>query len=174
MNNQKDDSLDELLGAMAVSNIPKSSPPTTVKSSDEYDEKQELINTLKGLDELIASNSDILEEAKRLVESTGDVSYFEVYSNLGKSQSEAFKNKVKILMDKDKNKVLKETKDREISVKEKLVDFQISQGVEQKALPTTLNQTNVIMTGSREEALQFINQMKEVEKEKLIADSDSY
>ena len=63
----------------------------------------ELSKKLKDLDDLIRTNSSVLEEAKRLVETTGDAEYLEAYSSIGKAQSEALKNKVKILTEKEKN-----------------------------------------------------------------------
>lgn len=160
MNNEND--LTDILGSLAVSNIP--TKEKTEEENKEYDEIDELTKTLRDLDDLIKSNAEVLEEAKRLVETTGDAEYLEVYSSIGKAQSEALKNKVKILTEKEKNKIIEKTKTREIDIKEKLAEHTINKN-KPDALPTgtTLNQTNVIMSGSREEMFDIIMQMKEKE-----------
>jgi len=167
MNNDQD-SLDDVIKALSVANIP-TPPKKTTKTPKPYIEDDVLEEALLMVDELIASNSDILEENKRLVESTGDVEYFETYASISKSQAEAVKMKLKLITDKEKNKDFRDTKNKEIEVKEKLVDFQIGE-LEHKrgALPAgaTLNQTNVIMSGSREEALEFIKKMQMIEQER--------
>jgi hypothetical protein len=169
-NHPNNSELDDVLNALAVSNIktPVKNKKIVADSEKDYDEKDILNRALKGLDELIESNAWVLEEARRLVESTGEVAYIESFSSLSKSQSEAYKNIVQIITNKEKNKVLKETKEKEIAVKEKLVDHQIGE-LEHKRnnLPSgsTLNQTNVIMSGSREEALELLKRLKVVEKE---------
>jgi hypothetical protein len=167
--NSSQESLDDVLNALSVSNIPNVPTKPIKPRVKEYIEDDILQETLEMVDELIASNSDILEENKRLVESTGDVEYFETYASISKSQAEAVKMKLKLITDKEKNKDFRETKNKEIDVKEKLVNFQIGE-LEHKrnALPSgaTLNQTNVIMSGSREEALEFIKKMQMIEQEK--------
>jgi hypothetical protein len=173
MNNQPNSDLDDVLNALSVCNIPQA--PTVnkiikVDKDEEYDEHAILSRALRGIDDLINSNADVLEEAKRLVESTGDVEYIESYSSLSKAQSEAYKNIVQIITTKEKNKILKETKEQELVIKNKLVDYQMGElAMKKNALPngSTLNQTNVIMTGSREEALEFVKKMQLVEKEQL-------
>jgi hypothetical protein len=162
MNNN--DEYDDVLNALAVSNILSEIESEEILEKKEYDEVDELTKTLKDLDDLIKTNSAVLEEAKRLVETTGDAEYLEAYSNIGKAQSEALKNKVKILTEKEKNKITEKTKTREIDIKEKLADFTINKN-KPEALPagTTLNQTNVIMSGSREEMFDMIMKMKEKE-----------
>jgi len=162
MNNN--DEYDDVLNALAVSNILSQIEIEETVQKKEYDEMDELTKTLKDLDDLIRTNSSILEEAKRLVETTGDAEYFEAYSNIGKAQSEALKNKVKILTEKEKNKITEKTKTREIDIKERLADYTINKN-NPEALPagTTLNQTNVIMSGSREEMFDMIMKMKEKE-----------
>lgn len=163
MNNKNDD-LDDILDALSVSNIPES--PKKIKSPDqsiECDLKSELKDTLKELNELIKMNSSVLEEAKRLVESTGDAEYLDAYSSVGKSQSEAFKNKVKILTDLENINLIRDTKNREIAIKEKLADHTIGKS-EIAASVGTLNQTNnVIMSSSREEMFEMILKMKDKE-----------
>lgn len=163
--NQTQNALDDVLDALNVANIPqKQKQEIVVKNVEEYDEASILDKTLKGLTALKESNDVVLEEARRLVETTGDVDYFNAYTMASKAQSETYKNIIKILVDKEKNKVTKDTKNREIDVKEKLVDFQISNGAGLGS-GATLNQTNVIMTGTREEALDMIKRMKLAEKE---------
>lgn len=164
MNNDNNDEYDDVLSALAVSNILSQIQPEKETVKKEYDEMDELSKTLKDLDDLIKTNSAVLEEAKRLVETTGDAEYLEAYSNIGKAQSEALKNKVKILTEKEKNKITEKTKTREIDIKEKLADYTINKNAPE-ALPagTTLNQTNVIMSGSREEMFDMIMKMKEKE-----------
>jgi len=164
MNNDNNDEYDDVLNALAVSNILSQIQPEKEIIKKEYDEMDELTKTLKDLDDLIKTNSAVLEEAKRLVETTGDAEYLEAYSNIGKAQSEALKNKVKILTEKEKNKITEKTKTREIDIKEKLADFTINKN-NPETLPagTTLNQTNVIMSGSREEMFDMIMKMKEKE-----------
>ena len=164
MNNDNNDEYDDVLSALAVSNIISQIEPEKEIVKKEYDEMDELSKTLKDLDDLIKTNSAVLEEAKRLVETTGDAEYLEAYSNIGKAQSEALKNKVKILTEKEKNKITEKTKTREIDIKEKLADYTINKNAPE-ALPagTTLNQTNVIMSGSREEMFDMIMKMKEKE-----------
>ena len=163
MNDDNKD-LDDILSALAVSNISsKSDKAKDVEVIEEYDEAAELIRTLRALDDLIASNSEVMEEAKGMLNSTGDVAYFEAYSNLGKAQADALKNKVKMITDKESNKITRDSKNREITVKEKLADHQIGVGV---VGPHTLNQTNnVIMSGSREEMFEMLSKLKEHEKE---------
>jgi hypothetical protein len=107
MNNQPNSDLDDVLNALSVCNIPQA--PTVnkiikVDKDEEYDEHAILSRALRGIDDLINSNADVLEEAKRLVESTGDVEYIESYSSLSKAQSEAYKNIVQIITTKEKNK----------------------------------------------------------------------
>jgi hypothetical protein len=162
MNNN--DEYDDVLNALAVSNILSEIESEETVQKKEYDEMDELTKTLKDLDDLIKTNSAVLEEAKRLVETTGDAEYLDAYSNIGKAQSEALKNKVKILTEKEKNKITEKTKTREIDIKERLADFTINKN-NPEALPagTTLNQTNVIMSGSREEMFDMIMKMKEKE-----------
>lgn len=162
MNNN--DEYDDVLNALAVSNILSEIESEETFEKKEYDEMDELSKTLKDLDDLIKTNSSVLEEAKRLVETTGDAEYLEAYSNIGKAQSEAIKNKVKILTEKEKNKITEKTKTREIDIKERLADYTINKN-KPDALPagTTLNQTNVIMSGSREEMFDMIMKMKEKE-----------
>jgi hypothetical protein len=164
MNNDNNDEYDDVLSALAVSNILSQIEPEKEIVKKEYDEMDELSKTLKDLDDLIKTNSAVLEEAKRLVETTGDAEYLEAYSNIGKAQSEALKNKVKILTEKEKNKITEKTKTREIDIKERLADYTINKNAPE-ALPagTTLNQTNVIMSGSREEMFDMIMKMKEKE-----------
>lgn len=164
MNNDNNDEYDDVLSALAVSNILSQVQPEEEPVKKEYDEMDELSKTLKDLDDLIKTNSAVLEEAKRLVETTGDAEYLEAYSNIGKAQSEALKNKVKILTEKEKNKITEKTKTREIDIKEKLAEHTINKN-KPDALPagTTLNQTNVIMSGSREEMFDMIMKMKEKE-----------
>jgi hypothetical protein len=164
MNNDNNDEYDDVLSALAVSNIISQIEPEKEIVKKEYDEMDELSKTLKDLDDLIKTNSAVLEEAKRLVETTGDAEYLEAYSNIGKAQSEALKNKVKILTEKEKNKITEKTKTREIDIKERLADYTINKNAPE-ALPagTTLNQTNVIMSGSREEMFDMIMKMKEKE-----------
>jgi hypothetical protein len=171
MNNDNNDEYDDVLSALAVSNIISQIEPEKEIVKKEYDEMDELSKTLKDLDDLIKTNSAVLEEAKRLVETTGDAEYLEAYSNIGKAQSEALKNKVKILTEKEKNKITEKTKTREIDIKEKLADYTINKNAPE-ALPagTTLNQTNVIMSGSREEMFDMIMKMKE--KELNIVEAD--
>lgn len=165
-------SLDDVLNSLSVSNIPsKQQAPVSkdITGTDDYDENSILQKALRGLSDLIIRNNEILDEASALVKSTGDKDYIETYASVSKSQSEAYKNLVKIITDKEKNKVAKETKEKEIAVKEKLVDYQIGDLENKKnALPSgaTLNQTNIIMPGAtREEALDFVRKMREVEKE---------
>jgi hypothetical protein len=162
MNNN--DEYDDVLNALAVSNILSEIESEETVQKKEYDEMDELTKTLKDLDDLIKTNSAVLEEAKRLVETTGDAEYLDAYSNIGKAQSEALKNKVKILTVKEKNKITENSKTREIDIKERLADFTINKN-NPEALPagTTLNQTNVIMSGSREEMFDMIIKMKEKE-----------
>ena len=174
MNNQPNSDLDDVLNALSVCNIPQAptvkNTMTKIDKDEEYDEHAILSRALRGIDDLINSNADVLEEAKRLVESTGDVEYIESYSSLSKAQSEAYKNIVQIITTKEKNKILKETKEQELVIKNKLVDYQMGElAMKKNALPhgSTLNQTNVIMTGSREEALEFVKKMQLVEKEQL-------
>lgn len=156
-------SLNDILEALAVSNIPTNAAPAEPVGPIEYDEKEELLKTLRDLDDLVKTNRSVLDEAKRLVESTGDAEYFEVYSNLAKAQSEAMKNKVKILTEKEKNKVMKDTKERELDIKEKLAEHTIGNG-NPSLIPTSLTQNNIIMSGSREEMYEMILKMKEHEK----------
>jgi hypothetical protein len=162
-----DQSLDDVLNALSVANIP-TTPPKTPSKDKEYVEEDILRETLEAVDELIAANSEVLEENRRLVESTGDKDYLETYASVSKSQAEAIKMKMKLLTDKEKNKDFRETKYKEIAVKEKLVDYQIGDLENKKnALPAgaTLNQTNIIMPGaSREEALKFVREMQLAEK----------
>ena len=160
MKNQ--DNLDDILAALAVSNIPSTSV-TEKKPTEEYDEKAELISTLRGLDDLINMNSKVLDEARHLLESTGDADFFDVYANLGKAQSEAFKNKVKILTDKEKNKILKDTKNKELEIKEKVADHML--GKLNSGSGNTLNQTNVVISTSREEMFEMLLKMKQQDKE---------
>lgn len=165
-------SLDDILGALSVSNIqPKQEENKQQKQPKTL--KDELEETLRGLNELIESNASILEEAKRLVETTGEPEFLEAYSNIGKSQSEAFKNKVKLLVEKEKNDIMKETKEKELSIKDKLAEHTISKSGP-AALPSgsTLNQTNVIMSGSREEMFEMLLKIQEKEQIKII-DSDT-
>jgi hypothetical protein len=162
MNDDNKD-LDDILSALAVSNI--SSKSNKVKETDveEYDEAAELIKTLRALDDLIESNAEVMEEAKGMLAATGDVNYFEAYSSLGKAQADALKNKVKMITDKESNKITRDSKNREITVKEKLADHQIGIG---GGSPHTLNQTNnVIMSGSREEMFEMLSKLKAHEKE---------
>ena len=160
MKNQ--DNLDDILAALAGSNIPSTSV-TEKKPTEEYDEKAELISTLRGLDDLINMNSKVLDEARHLLESTGDADFFDVYANLGKAQSEAFKNKVKILTDKEKNKILKDTKNKELEIKEKVADHML--GKLNSGSGNTLNQTNVVISTSREEMFEMLLKMKQQDKE---------
>lgn len=171
MNNDNNDVYDDVLSALAVSNIISQVQPEEEPEKKEYDEMDELSKTLKDLDELTKMNASVLEEAKRLVETTGDAEYLEVYSNVAKAQSEALKNKVKILTEKEKNKITEQTKNREIDIKEKLAEHTINKN-KPDALPagTTLNQTNVIMSGSREEMFDMIMKMKEKELDIIEAD----
>lgn len=165
-------SLDDILGALSVSNIqPKQEENKQQKHPKTL--KDELEETLRGLNELIESNASILEEAKRLVETTGEPEFLEAYSNIGKSQSEAFKNKVKLLVEKEKNDIMKETKEKELTIKDKLAEHTISKSGP-AALPSgsTLNQTNVIMSGSREEMFEMLLKIQEKEQIKII-DSDT-
>lgn len=161
---------DEVMSALSVSNILDNLDDETENQNivKEYDELDELSKTLKDLDDLIKTNAAILEESKRLVESTGDVEYLEAFSSVSKSQSEALKNKVKILTEKEKNKITEKTKNRELDIKEKLADHTINK-TSPEALPsgTTLNQTNVIMSGSREEMFDMIMKMNEAENVKI-------
>lgn len=155
------DNLDDILSALAVSNIPSTTVPEKAPLED-YDEKDELIRTLRGLDELIDMNRTVLDEARHLLKATGDADFFDVYASLGKAQSEAFKNKVKILTDKEKNKILKDTKNKELEIKEKVADHalgKLSMGSGQ-----TLNQTNVVISTSREEMFEMLLKMKEQDK----------
>lgn len=160
-------SLDDILGALSVNNIQQKQQPKQINSNTTL--KNELEETLKGLNDLIESNASILEEAKRLVETTGEPEFLEAYSSIGKSQSEAFKNKVKLLLEKEKNDIIKETKEKELSIKDKLAEHTISKGGP-AALPSgsTLNQTNVIMTGSREEMFDMLLKIQEKEDVKII------
>jgi hypothetical protein len=160
-----DTSITDILNTLAVSNIPTSTKVVVVEEVGEYDERAELAKTLRDLDDLIRNNAAVMEEAKRLVETTGDAEYLDAYSSVGKAQSEAIKNKVKILTEKEKNKIAKETKERELDIKEKLTNHTIGKDVI-TALPAgaTLNQTNVIMSGSREEMFEMILKMQEKEK----------
>lgn len=173
MNNDNNDVYDDVLSALAVSNILANVQPEEEQPvKKEYDETDELSKTLKDLDDLTKMNASVLEEAKRLVETTGDAEYLEVYSSVAKAQSEALKNKVKILTEKEKNKITEQTKHREIDIKEKLAEHTINKN-KPDALPagTTLNQTNVIMSGSREEMFDMIMKMKEKELTVIEAES---
>lgn len=160
-------SLDDILGALSVSNIQPKQENKQEKQPKTL--KDELEETLRGLNELIESNASILEEAKRLVETTGEPEFLEAYSNIGKSQSEAFKNKVKLLVEKEKNDIIKETKEKELTIKDKLAEHTISKSGP-AALPSgsTLNQTNVIMSGSREEMFEMLLKIQEKEQIKII------
>lgn len=144
--------------------VSKEKPPKEKYTEEKED--NELQETIKGLNELIDTNAEILEEARRLVETTGDVEYLEAYSSIGKSQSEAFKNKIKLLLEKEKNRVFKQTKNREIDVKEKQVDHTIGVSQESSNNPKNLSQTNIILSGSREEMFNLISDMAKEEKEK--------
>lgn len=164
--------IDDLINSLSVSNINNGNNKIVEYSEpvqEDYNEKVILQNAIKGLNELIEQNKEILEENAKLVTTTGDKDYFDTYASVSKSQSEAYKNIVKIITDKEKNRILKETKEKEIQVKEKLVDFQIGELESKKnALPAgaTLNQTNIIMPGaSREQALEFVKNMQLAEKE---------
>lgn len=160
--NTDDNSLDDILGALAVSNITPLIGNTAEPSKDTFDENAELNKTLQDLDNLTKSNAAILEEAKRLVETTGDVEFIEVYASVAKSQAEAIKNKVKLLTDKEHSKTNKILKERELTLKEKVAEYNMGRETPD-ALPagTTLNQTNVILSGSREEMFDMILQMRE-------------
>lgn len=162
-----DQSLDDVLNALSVANIP-TTPQKSVTKDKDYIEDDVLRETLEAVDELIAANSEVLEENRRLVESTGDKDYLESYAAVSKAQADAIKMKMKLITDKEKNKDFRETKYKEIEVKEKLVDYQIGDLENKKnALPSgaTLNQTNIIMPGaSREEALKFVREMQLAEK----------
>lgn len=166
MKNDETADLDDILDALSVNHIPPKSLSTqnnAVKSlADELEE------TIKGLNQLIESNASVLEEAKRLVETTGEPEFLDAYSNIGKSQSEAFKNKVKLLVEKEKNVVFKETKEKELNIKDKLAEHTINKG--STALPSgsTLNQTNVIMSGSREEMFDMLLKIQEKKDVKII------
>lgn len=166
MKDDNTDVYDDVLNALAVSNIISKAEPEEEPLKKDYDEIDELSKTLKDLDELTKMNASVLEEAKRLVETTGDAEYLEVYSSVAKAQSEALKNKVKILTEKEKNKITEQTKHREIDIKEKLAEHTINKN-KPDALPagTTLNQTNVIMSGSREEMFDMIMKMQQKELE---------
>lgn len=161
--NDANDDLDAILGALAVSNIPTSDSEDICENEEPLSEEDEIAKTIKGLDDLIKSNAEILEEAKQLVLSTGDAEMLEAYSSIGKSQSEAFKNKVKLLMEKQKNKITEKTKEKELAIKEKLADHTIGKTAELTNGPTTLNQTNVILSGTREELFEMLQKMKEKE-----------
>lgn len=164
MAKQDADSLDDIIKALSVNNIDKDDQESdSEKEIEELTDEQEIAKTMKGLDELIKSNAEILEEAKQLIFSTGDVEMIEAYSSIGKSQSEAFKNKVKLLMEKQKNSITNITKHRELDIKEKVADFTIGKG-DSANLPTTLNQTNVILSGTREELFEMLSKMKDKEK----------
>ena len=75
MNNN--DEYDDVLNALAVSNILSEIESEETVQKKEYDEMDELTKTLKDLDDLIKTNSAVLEEAKRLVETTGDAEYLD-------------------------------------------------------------------------------------------------
>ena len=161
MNNEN--TLSEILDALAVSNTESSKPEPKSTPRPEYDEDVELAKTLQEMDELIEANALVLEEAKRLVETTGDSNYIIAYSTVGKTQGDVLKGKLKLIMDKAKNKITEQTNKKSLEIKEKLADFTI--GGKPTALPgaTTLNQTNVIMSGSREEMYDMLIKLKERE-----------
>jgi hypothetical protein len=162
---QEQTDLDDILGALSVSNIQKE------QNDDMYEHvgaANELEQTIRGLNDLIKSNASILEEAKRLVETTGEPEFLEAYSNIGKSQSEAFKNKVKLLIEKEKNDIIKQTKEKEIAIKDKLAEHTINKGAISLPSGSTLNQTNVIMNGSREEMFEMLLKIQEKEQIKVI------
>lgn len=161
---QEQTDLDDILGALSVSNIKKEQDSNDEQNSS----SDELSETIKGLNDLIKSNASILEEAKRLVETTGEPEFLEAYSNIGKSQSEAFKNKVKLLLEKEKNDIMKQTKEKEIAIKDKLAEFTINKGVPSLPAGSTLNQTNVIMNGSREEMFEMLLKIQEKESVNVI------
>lgn len=163
MAKQEADSLDDIIQALSVKNISSKEDEIDDDEPEELTEDEEITKTIKGLDDLIKSNAEILEEAKQLVFSTGDAETLEAYSSVGKAQSEAFKNKVKLLMERQKNIMAKHTKHRELDIKEKVADFTIGKG-DSANLPTTLNQTNVILSGTREELFEMLSKMKDKEK----------
>lgn len=162
MNN--DNSLNEILDALAVSNVPSTeSAKETVSPEASYDEEQELAKTLREMDELIEANAVVLDEAKRLVETTGDSNYIIAYSTVGKTQGDVLKSKLKLIIDKSKNKITEKTNQKSLEIKERLADFTIGGKQSSATLPgtTTLNQTNVIMSGSREEMYEMLTKLKE-------------
>lgn len=163
MKNDDSDELDVILNALSEKNNIQPETPIFSSSIKPIDEEDEMAKTLKGLDDLIKSNADMLEEAKQMVFSTGDADMFESYSNISKSQSEAFKNKVKLLVEKQKNTIMKTTKDREINIKEKLAEYTLGKEGEKSSSTQTLNQTNVLVTGTREELFDMLSKMKERE-----------
>jgi hypothetical protein len=173
MNNQN--TLNEILDALAVSNIEtgKTEPEKKVEDRPEYNEDEELAKTLQEMDELIESNALVLDEAKRLVESTGDSNYIIAYSTVGKTQGDVLKGKLKLIMDKAKNRITEQTNKKNLEIKERLADFTTGGGkVTMNALPgTTLNQTNVIMSGSREEMYEMLIKLKERESIDKITES---
>lgn len=166
MEDKKSTNMDDILDALTV--IPNIQSNDSEKEDEPIapiNEEDEMAKVVKGLDELIKSNSEMLEEAKQYVFSTGDAEMFEAYSNISKSQSEAFKNKVKLLTEKQKNTVTLKTKDRELTLKEKLADYTMGKSNELVAQgATTVNhQTNVILSGTREELFDMLQKMKEKE-----------
>jgi hypothetical protein len=175
MNNQN--TLNEILDALAVSNIEtgKTEPEKKVETRPEYNEDEELARTLQEMDELIESNALVLDEAKRLVESTGDSNYIIAYSTVGKTQGDVLKGKLKLIMDKSKNRITEQTNKKNLEIKERLADFTTGGGrATMNALPgTTLNQTNVIMSGSREELYDMLIKLKERENlVKIVEDKE--
>ena len=163
--NKDEDSLDDVINSLAVSNILPPDPAPAPSTKAEYDPNDALQNLMNDLKDLVKSNASVLEEARRIVESTGDVDFFEVYSSVSKSQSEAIKNMVKIVTEKEKTKIAKELKERDLTLKEKVAEHNM--GNSPNALPagTTLNQQNIILSGSREEMFAMIKKMQIAEKD---------
>lgn len=170
-----ENTLTEILNALAVSNTETSKTEHEKKlvNKPEYNEDEELAKTLQEMDELIESNALVLDEAKRLVETTGDSNYIIAYSTVGKTQGDVLKGKLKLIMDKAKNKITEQTNKKSLEIKEKLADFTI--GGKPTALPgaTTLNQTNVIMSGSREEMYDMLIKLKERENLSKITENSN-
>jgi len=170
-----ENTLNEILDALAVSNTEtgKTEYEKKLVTKPEYNEDEELAKTLQEMDELIEANAVVLEEAKRLVETTGDSNYIIAYSTVGKTQGDVLKGKLKLIMDKSKNKITEQTNKKSLEIKEKLADFTI--GGKPASLPasTTLNQTNVIMSGSREEMYDMLIKLKERENlAKIVEDKE--
>jgi hypothetical protein len=163
MKTSNPDDLDDILKALSTDNIETPETHSMLTVVEPINEEDEMAKTLTGLDDLIKSNAQMLEEAKQMVFSTGDADMFESYSNISKSQSEAFKNKVKLLVEKQKNTIMQKTKDREINLKEKLAEHTMGKDSEKPATSQTLNQTNVLVTATREELFDMLTKRKELD-----------